>query len=56
MKKEDRKPNDPLDNSQDILKPIVKTFRLWENITSVIFFVITAIIIVGVIFIYAINS
>ena len=56
MKKEDKQPNDPLEKTQDILKPIVKSVRLWENITSVIFFVIIAVVIAGVIFIYAMNS
>ena len=56
MKKEDKRPSDPLEKTQDILKPIIKTVRLWENITSVIFFVIIAIIIAGIIFLYAMNS
>ena len=55
MKKEDKLPNDPLEKTQDILNPIVKSVRLWENITSVIFFVIIAVIIAGVIFVYLMN-
>ena len=46
MKKEDKLPNDPLEKIQDILNPIVKSVRIWENITSVIFFVIIALILI----------